>query len=433
MVRRCLIALWLLAGTAIAQQVDPQLAAYIDSLQAIDNHAHVVAPDIPSDKAYDALRCDDLPPGKSLPPAMMRFGPDFQSAWKAIFGVSPASQQEAEAQRPQAVAQLHQQHPSPDWVLQQAGIAVELANRVSMSPALKPPAFRWVPYDDALLFPLNNAALKLANPERNALFNMEDELRKKYLQEAGLSQIPPTLNEYLDKVVRPTLQRQKDAGALAIKFEVAYLRQLNFGPALSRSAEGAYQRNMDGGTPFGNDYKVLQDYLFRFIAAEAGRLGMAVHIHTGLGCGEYFDTAGSDPMLLESIFNDPTLRNTNFVLLHGGSPYDRNMTALIVKPNVFVDTSVMEYMASPQEVAREIRTWLEIMPERVIFGTDSGPTAPGFGWEEALWLGSRKFRQALGIVLTQMMKDEVITETRARQIAERVLRGNAADLYRLPR
>src|SRR5262249_23039807 len=99
------------ATAAFGQQVDPSLAAYIDTVQAVDNHAHVVAPDVPNDKGYDALRCDDMPPGKSLPPANMRFGPDVQSAWKALYGYAPSSSQEAEAKRPQALAELRQKHP----------------------------------------------------------------------------------------------------------------------------------------------------------------------------------------------------------------------------------------------------------------------------------------------------------------------------------
>jgi predicted TIM-barrel fold metal-dependent hydrolase len=71
------------------------------------------------------------------------------------------------------------------------------------------------------------------------------------------------------------------------------------------------------------------------------------------------------------------------------------------------------------------------MPEHVIFGTDSGPFGPGFNWEETAWVGSRNARRALGIVLTRMMADGVINRARAKEIAERVLRKNAAELYKI--
>ena len=88
-------------------------------------------------------------------------------------------------------------------------------------------------------------------------------------------------------------------------------------------------------------------------------------------------------------------------------------------------------MFSPAELAQIMRPWLEVMPERVLLGTDAGTFGPGMAWVETTWLGLHKARQALGIVLTQMMNDGVIDQARAKEIAQRVLRGNAADLYHL--
>ncbi|MGZ5545455.1 MAG: amidohydrolase family protein, partial [Limisphaerales bacterium] len=419
------------ASSAFAQTVDPQLSAYMDTVGAIDNHAHVYAPDLPDDQGYDALRCDGLPPDQGPPAANFRFGADTKTTWKALYGVEPKSANDAELKRPQMIDALRKAHGDNyyDWVLQKSGMDVVLANRVAMTPGLKPPHFRWVPYADALLFPLNNDGLKTANPDRRELFRMEEEVRQAYFKQAGITQLPPTLDDYLDKVVRPILQQQKQAGAVAIKFEAAYLRKLNFAVASHDAADAVYRRSVNGPTPA--DYKVLQDFLFHQVAVEAGKLGLAVHIHTGAGCGQFFDDPGSDPMQLIEVFNDVTLRSTNFVMLHGGTPFNRNVTTLIIKPNVFVDISVLEFMFSPAELAQIIRPWLEVMPERVLFGTDAGTFSPGMEWVETTWLGAHKARQALGIVLTQMMKDGVIDQTRAKEIAQRVLRSNAAALYHL--
>src|SRR5207302_2522491 len=111
------------------------------------------------------------------------------------------------------------------------------------------------------------------------------------------------------------------------------------------------------------EYKTLQDYLFRFIAQQAGRSGLTVHIHTGNGCGEYFNLQGADPILLTSTLNDPLLRGTMFVLLHGGDPFERHLTALLEKPNVYVDTSMMALLWSVPELSHTFRLWLERMPE----------------------------------------------------------------------
>ena len=433
MIRTVICSVILLSTSVIAHQTNSELATYIDSIQAIDNHAHVAAPDLGDDKGYDALRCEELPPTIGPDPANVRFGPLTQLTWKTLYGVAPPTAEEAAKQETQMIANLRKQHGDEyyNWLLQKADVDRVLANRVVMTPALHPPHFLWVPYDDALLFPLNNDALKQANPDRRALFTMEDQVRQRYLDDSGLKAVPPTLDEYISKVVHPTLARQKQAGAVAIKFEAAYLRSLDFAPASHETATMVYQRSLSGPPPTPAEYKSLQDFLFHEVAAEAGRLGLAVHIHTGLGCGQFFSDPGSDPMLLTETFNDPSLRSTNFVILHGGTPFNRHVTTLIVKPNVYVDTSVLSLMFSPTELAHIMRPWLEFMPERILYGSDAGNFGPGMTWPETNWLASHNFRKALTIVLTDMVNDGTITLPRAKEIALRVLRENANELYQL--
>ena len=50
-----------IGGTSFAQDVDPAIARYIESIRAIDNHAHVTGLNRAADKGYDQLRCDELP------------------------------------------------------------------------------------------------------------------------------------------------------------------------------------------------------------------------------------------------------------------------------------------------------------------------------------------------------------------------------------
>ena len=107
------------------------------------------------------------------------------------------------------------------------------------------------------------------------------------------------------------------------------------------------------------------------------------------------------------------------------------MSVLILKPNVYTDTSVLELMYSPAELASFMRPWLELMPEHVMFGTDAGPFGPGLDWEETTLIGTQHFRRALALVLTDMVRDRAITRDRAKQIAELVLHGNAAQLYKI--
>jgi len=405
---RPLVLLLALATLAPAQlQIDPQIAAEIAKIKAIDNHAHPVAA-APGDTNYDALPVEHMDPYTE--PVRMRAG-------------SPLA---AEATR-QLFAVPHAKDASyPNWILDQLGIETMLANRVALGTGLAPPRFLWVPFEDALLFPLNNSGLAAANSDRKAFFEDEDRLLKQYLKECGLAATPTTLNEYLAKVVDPTLERHKRGGAVAIKFEAAYLRSLEFDDVPEPTAATIYKHHQPGA-----DYKKLQDFLFRHIAGKAGELGMAVHLHVAWGAGGYFDITGTNPLNLESVFNDPRLHRTNFVMLHGGWPFTREITALVTKPNVYADFSAQTLMNYPRAVAQVLREWMELAPEKILFGTDAYPYSEEAGWEQSGWIAVHTTREALGLALTEMMNDGEITRQRAFELAHMVLHDNAAKLYGL--
>ena len=78
-----------------------------------------------------------------------------------------------------------------------------------------------------------------------------------------------------------------------------------------------------------------------------------------------------------------------------------------------------------------LRSWLEQYPDKVLYGSDAFTLGPDAGWELGAWLAETTARHALGIALTGMMRDGEITRARAEEIATKVLRGNAAELYKL--
>jgi uncharacterized protein len=396
-------------------RVDPQLATEIAAIKAIDNHAHPVRPTNPSEKAddeYDALPVENLEP-QSDPVRTRPGAPDLLTAHREMFHGDKT-----------AAMKKYGQNDYAAQVLDQVNIETMLANRVSVGPGLPPPRFLWVAFADALMYPLSNDPM-LHNSDQKAFFALEDKLLKRYYAESGVAAKPAKLDDYLAKVVGATLLRHKNGGAVAEKFEMAYLRTLDIGNPSKADAEKVYAT----GT---GDYKTLQDYIFRYIAAECGRLEMAVHFHTGAGGGGYFNVAGSNPMLLEPLFNDTALRKTNFVMLHGGWPFEHQLTALLTKPNVYADFSAQTFMNYPRAASDTIRALLEYVPEKVLYATDAYPFAPpDNGWEEAAYLANATGREALGIALTGMLHDNQITRERASELARMVLRDNARKLYKL--
>jgi len=404
--------------------VDAPLAAEIARIRAIDNHAHPVrasaAGEAP-DREFDALPVDSMEP--STEPWYLRAdAPGLTDAWNALY----AAPQLAAKQQARTRTMSGKGAEYPAWVLDQMGVEVMLANRVVMGTGIATPRFRWVPYADALIFPLDNSSLARANSDRKSFFTLEDALRKRYLGDAPL---PATLAEYLARVVTPTLEGHRKGGAVAEKFEAAYLRSLAFDKADRAVAERVYTQFRGRGVPPDGDYKALQDYLFRFVAGECGRLGMAVHLHVQAGAGSYFQVSGANPLLLEPFLNDPELRKTKFVLVHGGWPFNREITPLLTKPAVYLDISNQTLVLTPATLARSLREWLEWTPEKVLFGTDAYPYSDSLGWEESGWLAARRGREALAIALTGMMRDGEISRERALALARMVLRENARGLY----
>jgi len=417
-------------------RADADLLAEISKIKAIDNHAHplkYVAPGEKPDDEFDALPLDAI----TAFPLPLRLSPtnaEFIRAWHDLYGYAHSDMSEGHMRELMADKERVQKDRGdafPVWILDQLNIETMFANRVAMGRGLAAPRFRWVAFDDALIFPLNNEAAKRSNPDYRGFYPGEEKLLKRYLADLKLSTLPPSLDAYLKNVVTPTLERQKKNGAVAIKFEAAYLRKLDFDDPDERRARAVYARFVRGGEPPANNYKALQDFLFYYIARESGRLGMAVHIHCISGAGGFYRQSGSNPLLLEPVFNDLTLRKTNFVVVHGAYPFTKEMGSLMSKPNVYADFSAQTFFTYPRELSDILRNWLESYPDKVLFGTDAFSFGPEVDWGETAWLSNTTARQALALALTGMMNDGEISRERAVELARMVLHDNAAKLYGL--
>lgn len=396
---------------------DPGLLAVIQKIKAIDDHAHALPARNP--EAAEGERPNPLGQTPFEYPVRLRVtNPEYVDAWRALYGYQHddmTADHAREALKAKLRLMKERGTAYPSWVLDQAGVDIILVNMPSLGPGQNAPRFLWVPQADGFLFPLSS----------------EDERINSFRKGVGLGATPSSLSEHLD-TIRSRLGQWKKAGAVAIKFAVAYSRPLDFARVSEEEATRITERDRQGTRPSARDYKALQDFLFRFIAHEAGQQGLVVHIHTGIGAEPYFDVGGSNPLLLETMFNDPSLRQTQFVMVHGGWPFEREAGVMLIKPNVYADFSDQPFLRSTEALSQVLRAWLEWYPEKVLFGTDSYPEdTPLAGWEEKLWLTTRTSREALAMALTGMMRAGEVSRPRAEELARMVLRGNAVKLYGL--
>ena len=421
------------AATSAQPGADPEITAFIGKIRTVDNHSHANSV-APGDSDQDALPLEVIFPFE-VPVQLRPDNPDWLAAYKALYKYPHADLDDTTHMNElrvtmQGIAK-EQGDGFPTWVLDQIGTEVLLTNRVAMGPGLASPRFRWVSYVDALMLPLSTKAEAATSPDREKLFPLEGKLLQRYMSDLGITKLPATLDAYLKTVVTPTLESQQRGGCVAVKFEAAFLRSLDFEEVPEATASKVYARYASDGEPSHADYKALQDFLFRYIAREAGRLGMAVHIHSFHGPGNFYVAAGADPLLLEPAFNDPTLRQTNFVIVHGGGIFAPHAGAMLWKPNVYLDMSAMTLLYTPRELAKVLRGWLTQYPEKVLFGSDAAAFGPDLGWELGAWIATKNGRAALALALTDMIREGELSRARAEEVATMVMRTNAGKLYKL--
>ena len=174
----------------------------------------------------------------------------------------------------------------PVWVLNHTNTEIMLANRVAMGRGLPNDRFKWVPFVDMFLFPLNNQRIKQKDPEHEAFMKNEEKLLAGYLEAAQLKTPPPAFDDYLIFVTT----RWKNSNPMARWRSSSNWRicAIWISNPKKEDVERIYTVYVQSAEPSPEEYKTLEDYLFRYIAHEAGRLGLAIHIHTSIGRGQLF-------------------------------------------------------------------------------------------------------------------------------------------------
>lgn len=403
-----------------------KLRREIAEIKIFDNHGH---PGLPDDSDVDAMQ---IPADSSLPFRLRPDNPELVAAARALFkypydDFSPEHAKalvEEKKQLRNSLADAYFSH-----ILDQVGIEAAVANRVSMPAYLSPRRFRWVFFVDPFLFPLNNEGLAAKNPDLQLNVPLEEKLLQRYASELGMKRIPDSFTEYL-AMISQVLQTKQKAGAVGIKFEIAYFRPLAFRDPSRERAENVYTKYAGGGKVPDSEYFSLQDFLFRYLLREAGRLRLPVQIHTAVGGGDYFNLSGGNIMNLENVLRDPRYENVTFVLLHGGFPHEREAIWLAARKNVFLDSSLMELFLYPEEFKRSLREWLETFPDKIVFGSDTFPISDVSGAEEFYWLAVESARSALAAALAEMISENEVTEAQALALARNYLHDTAVRLYR---
>jgi len=392
----------------------PELA----KVKAIDAHSHLLLNGVePSGKAAARQRSP-----AEFPLRLRGAGPEWARAWKALYKVNVNDASEKSLAALQQARELLADDLGADFsarMLDASGIELAIVSG-SPPPGPAPARFRFVPRADVFLRPFAPDAAEALKP---------------FFIASRIYTLPKGLDEYLKKVVSTGLERWVGEGVVGIDIGIAAYRGLDFDDVTAESARAAYGRLVVSGEMGASaaDLKTFQDYTFRYIAREAGRLNLVMHVKTGLSRDASGIVGNGNPLLLGPTMADPSLQKTKWLLVHGGFPFDKETGPMLLRGNVWADVSVQNLVRSPTELSESLRRWFELAPERVCFATDaaSDPSAPQLRWPELTYLGAETTRSALALALSRMVNEGLVTRARAVEIGRGVLRDNCAALHGL--
>ncbi len=227
---------------------------------------------------------------------------------------------------------------------------------------------------------------------------------------------------YVERYRAACVAAVRERGCVAFKTVIAYRTGLAVRPVSEGEARAAYEGDAEADVAA---QKVVRDYLFNVTARLAAELGVPLTIHTGF-TGLTKPWSYGDPTGLVQVLTEPEVRDTTFVLLHGGYPWGGAAGYMAAHhPNVFVDLS--EVIPSTSiGIERHLEEVLEFAPlTKVMLGSD------GLAIPELHWYGLVLAKRALGNVFDRLVAGGVLRPEQTERYAGLICHGTAERLYRL--
>src|SRR5579862_553883 len=407
------------------QKTYEKLLKQIDKIPIYDNHSH---PGYADDSDVDAMAS---PPDESSVLRLRDDNPEFVAGSKALFGypyddfkpehAKWLAEKKKAAEQSGSIAYF-------DGILDKLNIEICLANRAMMAPYLDPKRFNWVFFVDSFFYPCDNSERTASTPDMGVYVPLQEKMLSRYKKQEGVEGLPADLAGYED-FVRRTLTDNQKHGGVAMKFEAAYFRTLYFSDPPREKAAAIYDKYHGGGVPTAEEYRLFQDYVFRVLIDQAGKIHLPVHFHSAIGIGDYFSLRQGNVLNLENVLRDARYKNVTFVLLHGGWPYEREAALLTAVKNVYLDTSFQSELLYPSQFKQVLKQLLTLYPDKMMFGSDAFPFNDALGAEESFWLAVRTSRTSLAAALAELVTEGAVSEEKALELAKMYLHDNAAKLY----
>jgi glucuronate isomerase len=235
-----------------------------------------------------------------------------------------------------------------------------------------------------------------------------------------------SLDTYLKALDMAFDKAVNDDGIIGIKSGLAYSRIMYFEDTPREKAEALFIKYIHNQALSKEEKKALDDFMMHQVVERAEEYNLPVQIHTGILSRNFNNSnpiENTNAAHLSNLFLK--YRRAKFVIFHGSYPYMAELSYLAKHyPNVYIDMCWM-YIISPPASKIYLKEWLNTVPSNKIMG---------FGGDCSVeWAAghSKMAREIITEVLINMINEGSLSETEAIEIAERLLRKNAIDLYKL--
>lgn len=230
-----------------------------------------------------------------------------------------------------------------------------------------------------------------------------------------------TLNHYEAALRQLIQQHAKDV--VAIKSQHAYTRTLAWQQPDQDDVAMVLQKKLWGVPLLAQDACIIGDWALSIIAQQAATYNLPVKIHTGHHAGNgTMPIEWINPALLAGLIK--THRDTRFVLMHIGYPYQDELLSLAKHfQNVYVDLC-WAWSINPLKSSEFVRQWIHSVPINKLFGFGGDAFLPaqsvGFAMQTRHWLA---------YTLQKEFDDGMLTYDTACAIARRLMSENQRDVF----
>jgi predicted TIM-barrel fold metal-dependent hydrolase len=219
-------------------------------------------------------------------------------------------------------------------------------------------------------------------------------------------------------------QAVKEDGFVGVKVHLA--EEVGFGvdPVWEEDARLAFRAARDGDS---DGYKKLYVAVFTATLLQCQELGVPVHLHSGTTGGLWNGPiSDADPFLLVPFVRRPEFRQSRIVLLHAGTPWIMNASAVAhTIPHLWVDIGWVSPWLSLRlaDCYRELMAYAPL--SKLVIGSGGHQTP------EIAWLAAITAKIALKGTLGDAVRMGLMTTRQAERTGRMIAHDNAARLYNI--